>query len=243
MVEILRNACSLQFSLIQCVHLPLRVIGILGLCTTAGTLLKYGSFVNWKFSLFLYWSPCGTWSSWPGIRSKPRCRSRCAIARTALVFPFLIRGGKPMPLYPFILAFLFCTYNGYLQSRYLSQYAVYADDWVTDPRFLAGFALWFIGMLINIHSDHVLRNLRKPGETGYKIPRGGLFEYVTAANYLGEVVEWCGYALASWSIQGSAFALFTFCVLCTRAQQHHQWYHEKFEDYPKFRKIMIPFLF
>lgn len=56
----------------------------------------------------------------------------------ALVFPFLIRGGKPMPLYPFILAFLFCTYNGYLQSRYLSQYAVYADDWVTDPRFLAG---------------------------------------------------------------------------------------------------------
>ncbi|XP_003134204.5 3-oxo-5-alpha-steroid 4-dehydrogenase 1 [Sus scrofa] len=164
-------------------------------------------------------------------------------AQRALVFPFLIRGGKPMPLYPFILAFLFCTYNGYLQSRYLSQYAVYADDWVTDPRFLAGFALWFIGMLINIHSDHVLRNLRKPGETGYKIPRGGLFEYVTAANYLGEVVEWCGYALASWSIQGSAFALFTFCVLCTRAQQHHQWYHEKFEDYPKFRKIMIPFLF
>ena len=35
-----------------------------------------------------------------------------------------------------------------------------------------GSALWLIGMLINIHSDHVLRNLRKPGETGYKIPRG-----------------------------------------------------------------------
>ncbi|MXQ84087.1 hypothetical protein E5288_WYG012092 [Bos mutus] len=147
-----------------------------------------------------------------------------------------------MPLYAFLLAFIFCTYNGYLQSRYLSQYAVYADDWLSDPRFLTGSALWLIGMLINIHSDHVLRNLRKPGETGYKIPRGGLFEYISAANYFGEVVEWCGYALASWSIQGWAFAVFTFCVLFTRAQQHHKWYHEKFEDYPKFRKIMIPFL-
>ncbi|VFV34033.1 Hypothetical predicted protein [Lynx pardinus] len=126
-------------------------------------------------------------------------------AQRSLIFPFLIRGGKPMPLYT-------C------------------------------FCLWLIGMLINIHSDHILRNLRKPGETGYKIPRGGLFEYVTAANYFGEVVEWCGYALASWSIQGGAFAAFTFCILVSRAQQHHQWYLERFEDYPKFRKIIIPFL-
>lgn len=51
---------------------------------------------------------------------------------------------------------------------------------------------------------------------------GGLFEYVSAANYFGEVVEWCGYGLASWSIQGAAFALFTFCVLLSRARQHHQ---------------------
>lgn len=138
---------------------------------------------------------------------------------------------------------MFCTYNGYLQSRYLSQYAEYADDWVTDPRFLTGFALWLAGMLINIHSDHILRNLRQPGETGYKIPRGGLFEYVSAANYFGELVEWCGYGLASWSVQGGAFALFTFCVLLPRAQEHHQWYLQKFEDYPKFRKVLIPFLF
>ncbi|KAF5912206.1 hypothetical protein HPG69_003482 [Diceros bicornis minor] len=161
----------------------------------------------------------------------------------SLIFPFLIRGGKPMPLCLSVLAFVFCTYNSYLQSRYLSQYAVYADDWITDPRFITGFVLWLVGLLINIHSDHILRNLRKPGETGYKIPRGGLFEYISAANYFGEVVEWCGYALASWSIQGGAFALFTFCFLFTRAQHHHQWYLEKFEDYPKFRKIIIPFLF
>ncbi|ELK08156.1 3-oxo-5-alpha-steroid 4-dehydrogenase 1 isoform X1 [Pteropus alecto] len=160
----------------------------------------------------------------------------------SLIFPFLIRGGKPTSWYVCVMAFVFCTYNGYLQSRYLSHYAVYADDWVTDPRFLAGFVLWLTGMLINIHSDGILRNLRQPGQTGYGIPRGGLFEYVSTANYFGEVLEWCGYGLASWSVQGAAFALFTFCVLLCRARQHHRWYLEKFEDYPKFRKIMIPFL-
>ncbi|EHB09382.1 3-oxo-5-alpha-steroid 4-dehydrogenase 1, partial [Heterocephalus glaber] len=161
----------------------------------------------------------------------------------SLIFPFLIRGGKPMPLVTCVLAFLFCTCNGYLQTRYLSWYAVYAEDWVTQPCFLAGFALWLTGMLINIQSDHILRNLRKPEETGYKIPRGGLFEYITAANYLGEVVEWCGFALASCSLQSGAFALFTLTVLLPRAKQHHRWYLEKFEDYPKSRKILIPFLY
>ena len=29
-------------------------------------------------------------------------------------------------------------------------------------------------MAINIHSDHILRNLRSPGEIGYKIPQGNL---------------------------------------------------------------------
>ena len=45
-----------------------------------------------------------------------------------------------------------------------------------------GSALWLIGMLINIHSDHVLRNLRKPGETGYKIPRGMYWKWGIYSN-------------------------------------------------------------
>uniref|UniRef100_A0A0D9RXN4 3-oxo-5-alpha-steroid 4-dehydrogenase n=1 Tax=Chlorocebus sabaeus TaxID=60711 RepID=A0A0D9RXN4_CHLSB len=183
----------------------------------------------------------------PRLRSAPNCILLAMFlvhyGHRCLIYPFLMRGGKPMPLLACTMAIMFCTFNGYLQSRYLSHWAVYADDWVTDPRFLIGFGLWLTGMLINIHSDHILRNLRKPGDTGYKIPRGGLFEYVTAANYFGEIVEWCGYALASWSVQGVAFAFFTFCFLSGRAKEHHQWYLQKFEEYPKFRKILIPFLF
>lgn len=51
---------------------------------------------------------------------------------------------------------------------------------------------------------------------------GGLFEYVSGANFFGEVVEWSGFALAGWSIPGAAFAIFTLLVLSSRAKQHHQ---------------------
>ncbi|XP_056376899.1 3-oxo-5-alpha-steroid 4-dehydrogenase 1 [Hyla sarda] len=167
----------------------------------------------------------------------------CHYVQRTLIFPFLIRGGKPTPLASFSLAFIFCCYNGYLQSSYLCQYAHLPAEWIYDPRFIIGTVLFICGMLVNIHSDHILRNLRKPGETGYKIPKGGLFEYVSGANFLGEILEWTGFAIAGWSIPGAAFAVFTLLVLLSRAQQHHQWYIEKFENYPKARKILVPFIY
>ncbi|XP_067906732.1 3-oxo-5-alpha-steroid 4-dehydrogenase 1 [Heterodontus francisci] len=167
----------------------------------------------------------------------------CHYIHRSLIYPFLIRGGKATPFISFVSAFTFCLCNGYLQARFLSKYAVYASDWITDPRFLTGFALWFFGLLVNLHSDYVLRKLRKPGETGYKIPQGGMFEYVSAANFLGEIVEWIGFAIACWSLPSAAFAAFGFFILASRAAQHHRWYLEKFEDYPKSRKALIPFLY
>uniref|UniRef100_A0A8D2IV58 3-oxo-5alpha-steroid 4-dehydrogenase (NADP(+)) n=1 Tax=Varanus komodoensis TaxID=61221 RepID=A0A8D2IV58_VARKO len=158
----------------------------------------------------------------------------------AFIFPLLIRGGKSMPLLTFVMAFIFCSCNGYLQGRKLSNYAEYPSDWCTDPRFILA---WLGGLLINVHSDHILRELRKPGETGYKIPRGGLFEYVTCANYFGEIVEWCGFAIACCTVESLAFAISTFLILVSRACKHHKWYLNKFEDYPRSRKIIIPFVF
>ncbi|MBN3290332.1 S5A1 dehydrogenase, partial [Polypterus senegalus] len=148
----------------------------------------------------------------------------CHYVHRTLIYPFLIRGGKPTPFIPFALAFVFCTYNGYLQTRHLSHFAVFPRDWITSPCFIIGFILWLAGMIINVHSDQVLRNLRKPGETGYRIPRGGLFEYVSGANFTGEILEWTGFAIAAWSLESAAFAVFTFLVLSSRASQHHRYF-------------------
>ncbi|XP_016803788.1 3-oxo-5-alpha-steroid 4-dehydrogenase 2 isoform X1 [Pan troglodytes] len=103
--------------------------------------------------------------------------------------------------------------------------------------------LFILGMGINIHSDYILRQLRKPGEISYRIPQGGLFTYVSGANFLGEIIEWIGYALATWSLPALAFAFFSLCFLGLRAFHHHRFYLKMFEDYPKSRKALIPFIF
>lgn len=54
-----------------------------------------------------------------------------------------------------------------MQGYYLTDVGSYDSSWFSDPRFVAGAGLFFAGMAINIHSDGILRNLRKPGETGW----------------------------------------------------------------------------
>ncbi|KAK6183052.1 hypothetical protein SNE40_010604 [Patella caerulea] len=159
----------------------------------------------------------------------------------SFIFPFLIKGGKPTPFITFLMAVMFCGVNGYLQVGDLAKYEEYGLNWLS-PRFCCGLILFFIGMFINIQSDGILRNLRKPGETGYKIPKGGMFDYVSGANFLGEIVEWSGFALAAWSLPSFVFAFFTCCNIGPRAIHHHRWYKKKFEDYPRDRKALIPFI-
>jgi 3-oxo-5-alpha-steroid 4-dehydrogenase 1 len=70
-----------------------------------------------------------------------------------------------------------------------------------------------------------------------------MFTYVSGANFLGEIVEWAGWAVAAGSLPAVAFAVFTFCNIGPRGAQHHAWYVEKFKgEYPRARRAVIPFL-
>jgi protein-S-isoprenylcysteine O-methyltransferase Ste14 len=67
-----------------------------------------------------------------------------------------------------------------------------------------------------------------------------LYRWISCPNYLGEIVEWSGWALATWSLPGLAFAVWTAANLAPRAHSHHLWYREHFEDYPPQRKALLP---
>ena len=58
----------------------------------------------------------------------------------------------------------------------------------------------------------------------------------------GEILQWFGFALASWSLAGLAFALYTAANLVPRALASHAWYRQQFQEYPESRKAVIPFL-
>lgn len=159
------------------------------------------------------------------------------------VFPFCMKAaGKRMPVIVVLMAVVFNVWNGYLNGRFLFTLGPERDaSWLHDPRFLIGAALFFAGMAINQHSDGILMRLRGPGETGYRIPSGGLFRFVSMPNYFGELIEWTGWAIATWSLGGLSFAVFTAANLVPRALANHRWYKAEFPGYPPRRKAVIPF--
>ncbi len=162
----------------------------------------------------------------------------------AFIYPWTIRDGhKKMPLAVMLLGFGFNVGNSYANGHYLFTLSGgYPLDWLLDPRFIVGLALFLAGFVINRWADLDLRALRRPGEIDYSIPNGGLFSWVSCPNYLGEIIEWCGWALATWSLPGLAFAVWTIANLAPRARSHHAWYHANFPDYPKDRKALLPWL-
>jgi protein-S-isoprenylcysteine O-methyltransferase Ste14 len=160
------------------------------------------------------------------------------------VFPFTLRGDRrQFTLITVVLGFVFNLGNSYLNARWLFTLGPgYPSSWLLDWRFILGTLLFWAGFVINKHADAVLIGLRAPGDNGYKIPRGWLYEYVSCPNYLGEMIQWCGWALACFSPGGLAFFVWTAANLIPRAFGIHRWYRDTFADYPEERKALIPFL-
>lgn len=160
----------------------------------------------------------------------------------AFVYPFLMRGRGRMPLSIMGMAVAFNVVNAWINARWVSQYGHYAASWLADPRFVIGTLLFLGGFALNLQSDRILRRLRRPGAAGYAIPRGGGYRFVSSPNYLGEIIEWTGWAIATWSLPGLAFALYTAANLAPRAMANHRWYRQEFDDYPVERRALIPFV-
>ena len=163
----------------------------------------------------------------------------------SFIYPFQIRvkPGSRTTALVIALGSLYCGINGYLNGAYISHYADHlTQDWLTDPRFIGGGVLFAFGYFLNKQSDRILRALRQNNPGEYQIPYGLGFRWVSMPNYLGEIITWSGFALASWSLAGLSFVVFTMANLVPRALANHRWYQETFSDYPKDRRAVIPYI-
>lgn len=173
-------------------------------------------------------------------------------ANRGFVFPALMRvprgGRSSFSVVVVLVGWVVTSIHGYLNATMFATLGShYTEAWLTDPRFLVGIAVYYAGFAGNIAADRTLRNLRTKdevarGEAVYRIPRGGLYRWVTSPSYLMELVAWSGFVVATWSVG----ALFVWAIsvanLVPRALQTHRWYRERFEDYPPERRALIPFL-
>ncbi len=162
----------------------------------------------------------------------------------SLLFPFRMKTkGKQIPLAIVGCAIFFNLINGSTNAYFLGSLCVpYPESWLLDGRFITGLLLFATGAAVNIRADNHLLALRKPGESGYKIPQGGLFRLISCPNHFGEILEWSGFAIMCWNLPALSFAIWTAANLIPRAVSHHRWYLQHFPDYPKNRKAVIPFL-
>lgn len=166
----------------------------------------------------------------------------------SFIFPLLIRGRSRMPLLIILMGVIFNVLNAYMIGGwlfYVSPADEYHTSWLLSPAFICGAIIFFIGMGINLRSDYIVRHLRKPGDTRHYIPRGGMYRYVTSANYFGELTEWTGYAILTWCVGGLTFAVWTFANLAPRARSIHQRYLNEFGDEYRAlnRKYIIPYIY
>jgi 3-oxo-5-alpha-steroid 4-dehydrogenase 1 len=162
----------------------------------------------------------------------------------SFIYPFSLRNTPhQMPVLVIGMGLFFNAVNAYLNGRYLFTFSHgYNNEWLTDPRFLCGLLIFIIGFVINRDADQVLRSLRRSDEADYKVANGGMYRFISCPNYLGEIMIWVGWAIATWSLAGLSFAVWTIANLVPRARANHNWYRENFPEYPSERKALVPHL-
>ncbi|NOR99674.1 DUF1295 domain-containing protein [Mycobacteroides abscessus] len=193
----------------------------------------------WAFTL-TFWLAAGEGRGTPAVVLY--LLWQCHYLYRGLVYPLMRSAStKRFPLSGVVFGFTFNAANGFANGYAVAVAAhLQQIQWLTDPRFIAGLVVAVAGWAINFQADRILINLRADGFTGYRIPHGGAYRWVSSANYFGELVLWAGWALMAWTLPALIFLLFSIANLGPRAISTHKWYHQTFPHYPPGRKALIP---
>jgi len=146
--------------------------------------------------------------------------------------------------------------NLFRNSGYYWGFAAMVSYFINHPQYTspdelrvqAGFALAMLCQVCNLHTHINLANLRKPGEKGYKIPKGFGFNWITCANYTFEIYGWFCFNVATQSLMGVVFMCAGAFQMIIWAGQKHKRLRDIFngkdgmEKYPRRFKILPPFI-
>lgn len=167
----------------------------------------------------------------------------------SFIFPSLMRGTSKMPISIIIIGIVFNTCNALMQGGwlfYLSPNDYYPISWFWSPQYIIGTVIFFLGMVINMHADRIIRKLRKDkNDNNYYIPYGWPFKKVSSANYFGEILEWVGFAVLCWSVAGLVFVIWSFANIVPRSkavyERYTQFFGKEFTDLKRYK--IFPYIY
>ena len=162
----------------------------------------------------------------------------------SFIFPMLMKGDSKMPLSVIFSGIFFNIFNAFMQGCWLfivCPNEMYHISWFWSWKFILGIVVFFFGMFVNLHSDRIIRKLRKSKEdNNYYLPKGFLFERINSSNYFGELLEWLGFAILTWSFAGFVFFCWAFANLVPRAKAVYNRYYQFFgEEFTKLNRWKI----
>ncbi len=117
-----------------------------------------------------------------------------------------------------------------------------------DALALLGLGLFLLGELGNAWAHQKLRALRAPQSQERGLPSGGLFDWVSCANYSYEILSWLGFAVMTRSLAAGLFCGAGAAILAGWAKARHARYRELFDGregrplYPSQRRALVPFV-
>lgn len=150
---------------------------------------------------------------------------------------------KKVVLWIPLLAGLTTMFYHYINAQFIGE-ARFCVGYYFDPRFILGTSFFLIGFILNRVADGQLICLRTDyKDNNYQIPTGCSFLAISCPNYLGEMIEWFGWMILTWSLSGFVWFLFSASTFIPRARHYQKWYTDRFDDYPSFRKALIPLFY
>jgi len=165
-------------------------------------------------------------------------------------YPYNIRvygNSSNFSLAPAIGGWLVTITHAMLNAEIISKYGkrLTKDSYLKSAQFILGLVLYYSGLVAIMYQDHLMRELRSTPGPRYRIPRGGLWDYITSAQYFSELWGWFGFmVLMDFEPSGMFVFFVSLFNLAPRAVTNHAWYEEHFgADYVQLNRAkLVPFV-